>query len=602
MDKVQSIAMLFGIASGTIIVIGFLLSRLYKRAPKDAALIRTGLGGQKVIVNGGILVLPVFHDLMHVSLKTIKMDVDRTGGKDALLTKDSIRVDVTGLFHIRVAHDEAAIAKAAETLGESVNNPKAVADMLSGKLISALRSAAAKMTMDELHMDRAGFISHVSALAKGDLDPNGLELETVALTHFDQTPLRELDPNNAFDAIGMAVISKITEDRKRERNNITAENRVAIERRNLEAERESLDIERDTEMARLQKEREVETSRAEQEAELAATRFQRTREAEEARIEQERMTRQAEINKESAIDTAEIERIKAVEIARQEQAIAIATKSEEESAARAKAEDARAQAVRAEESVITARQVAEAERQKQVTVVRASERAESDAVGIRVQAEAEREAAENRAVATRTEAEANRDAQILNAAGTKARLEAEAEGSRAINEAANLLGASQIDLERTRILSAAMPSIIEASTKPMDNIDSIKIVDIGGLTGFNSGNSAADGSIVSGSSGNLADQVVNASLQYRSRRPLVDGLVNELFGAEGGLEALVTGAAPAALKAEKPAEYHDPIDRPMSADLETPARMDHFRDSIPQKMHMEIETETDPHLPVHHHD
>lgn len=547
MENLTTLLMLVGIAVGTLLALGFILSRLYNRAPKDAALIRTGFGGQKVILNGGVLVLPVFHDLMRVSLKTIKMDVDRGGGRDALLTSDRIRVDVIGTFHVRVAHDESAIAKAAETLGDSINNPKAVEELLRDKLISALRSAAATMTMDELHQNRSKFIDEVSKLAKSDLDPNGLELETVALTHFDQTPLRDLNEENAFDAVGMTAVKRITEQRRRERNDIEAETRVAIETRNLEAERKSLDIARDSEHARLDQEREIETTRAQQEADLAKTRAERKRESEEARIEQEKLTESAEISKKGAIEITEIKRIQQVEISRQEQAIAIAEKSEAESAARARAEDARAQAVRAEESVLTAREVAEAERQKQVAVVRAEEKADAEAVSVRVQAEAEREAAENRAAALRTEAHADRDAQLAKAEGTRARLTAEAEGQTAVNTAANILSKEQIELERTRILSGAMPAIITASAKPMENIDSIKIVDIGGLTGKSNGSAAINNGPLVPGNGNLADQVVSAGLQYRAQRPLVDGLVNELFGGDAGLEGLVTGGMPEAI-------------------------------------------------------
>lgn len=47
-----------GIVLATLVVIGLILTRLYRRATKDVALIRTGFGGEKVVLNGGIMVVP----------------------------------------------------------------------------------------------------------------------------------------------------------------------------------------------------------------------------------------------------------------------------------------------------------------------------------------------------------------------------------------------------------------------------------------------------------------------------------------------------------------------------------------------------------------
>ena len=53
-----------GIVLLALVVIGIVLTRLYRRATKDVALIRTGFGGEKVVLNGGIMVIPVLHELM----------------------------------------------------------------------------------------------------------------------------------------------------------------------------------------------------------------------------------------------------------------------------------------------------------------------------------------------------------------------------------------------------------------------------------------------------------------------------------------------------------------------------------------------------------
>jgi uncharacterized membrane protein YqiK len=239
-----------GIILAALVVIGIILTRLYRRATKDVALIRTGFGGEKVVLNGGIMVIPVLHELMQVRLTTVKLEVSRLN-KDALITLDKLRVDVIGLFHIKVKPDAGSIAAAAQTLGAAVNSSDAVKSLLDGKLVSALRSVAATMTMEHLHANRADFIQKVQEALMTDLDMNGFQLESVSITHFDQTAFEHFNENNAFDAEGLTVLTRTIEERKKIRNDIVATNRVEIEQRNLEANKQSLEIAQAAEQARL---------------------------------------------------------------------------------------------------------------------------------------------------------------------------------------------------------------------------------------------------------------------------------------------------------------------------------------------------------------
>ena len=44
-------------------------------------------------MNGGALVLPVFHETMPVNMNTVRLAVERRNG-DALITLDRLRIDV----------------------------------------------------------------------------------------------------------------------------------------------------------------------------------------------------------------------------------------------------------------------------------------------------------------------------------------------------------------------------------------------------------------------------------------------------------------------------------------------------------------------------
>jgi uncharacterized membrane protein YqiK len=116
--------------------------------------------------------------------------------------------------------------------------------------------------------------------------------------------------------------------------------------------------------------------------------------------------------------------------------------------------------------------------------------------------------------------------------------EAEAAGKRALNEAINTLSGAQISLQEKLALIQALPKIIEEAVKPMQSIDSIRIMQVDGLNTGGAGASSGDGAAGAGS-GNLAEQAVGAALKYRAYAPVVDQLIKEVGLSGEGLSGLV---------------------------------------------------------------
>lgn len=529
-----------GVALAALLVLGLILARLYKRASKEIGFVRTGFGGEKVVINGGALVLPVFHETMPVNMNTVRLAVERKNS-DALITLDRLRIDVKAEFYVRVKPDAQAIATAAQTLGMRTMHPDALKELVEGKFVDALRSVAAGMTMAQLHEQRAEFVQKVQQVSSVDLAMNGLELESVSLTGLDQTSIEHFNANNAFDAEGLTKLTEQIELRKKARNDIEQDTRVQIETKNLEAQRQSFLIGRDTEFARLEQEREVEMRRAAQAAEVAREQSLRQQEADQARIEAKKLVDAQQIEADRAVQEAKIAQTQALELARQEQQIAVQNKSREESQAKAKADEARAEAVVAEERVGTAREAEVAERQKRIELIDAAREAERAAIGIKVQAEAEKSAAADRAEAARLAAEGEAEAAKLRAEADRVRFEVEAAGQRAVNEAANILSSDQVSLQTKMALLKVLPEVIREASKPLEAIDSIKIVQVDGLTGRGGvGVGAAnDGD----GERNLANSAVSAALRYRAQAPVIDGLMKELGFDGSSLDTLVASAA-----------------------------------------------------------
>jgi uncharacterized membrane protein YqiK len=513
-----------GFIALVIVIIGIVFAKLYVRAPKDLAFVRTGLGGQRVIQDGGALKLPVLHDITWVNLRTLRLEVNRQR-EVAMITFDRMRVDIGVEFYVRVKPNREAISLAAQTLGERTLEGEQLRDLVEAKFVDALRGVAAQMNLTDLHEKRTDFVQKVQNAVASDLEQNGLELESVSLTTLDQTSSEFFNPNNAFDAEGLTRLTEITQRKAKERNEIEQETRIAIEQRNLEADQRAFEISQQKDYARLEMERNVVNRTAETRAEKAQ------KEAEAKRLEEE-----ASIQASLAVQRRRIESERDVELSRQEKAITVSTKSQEESLAAAEANKARATAVREEEQVKTVARVAEAERQKQVAIVAAREDAEKNAVGVTVAAEAERTASEDEAEATLITARAKAEATKIEAEADAARYRVEAEGQEAINAARNVLDDRIIALELKKALIEVMPEVMAASMKAVEKIKDIRVIDFGqGISGGaglmpniagSNGDGGRPGNGMGG--GSLPDNIVQSLLNYRMQAPLVDELLTDL--------------------------------------------------------------------------
>ena len=543
------------IALVAIVVLWLLFWWLYRRATKELSFVRTGFGGQKVVMNGGALVLPVLHDIIQVNMNALRIDVARAA-RNALITRDRLRVDVSADFLVRVGADHEAIATAAQSLGTKTLRVELLKELIEGRLTDALRSVAAEMSMEELHEKRIEFVRRVRETLADDLASIGLELQSVSLTSLDQTDREHFNPQNAFDAEGLTRLTQEIENRRRQRNEIEQDTEVEIQARNLKAEQEKLEIARDEEFARLEQERAVSTRRAEQRSEVAAREAEKEREMEEARIASGKAIDLAKVASDQEIEARriaaeqevrerDIERDIAVELARHNRSIEIDTKAKEQSKVRAEAEEARADAERAAEAVETVREIERAERQKRIDLIEAQREAEKSAIDTVSSATAKREAAGELAEADRLQtdseagrikamAEAESEGEKLRAAAMELRSSIEAAAKRAMNDADSGLSPELIDMKIRLAIVEHLQGMIAESVKPLERIEGIKIVHVDGLTP-QSGAGEADGEK---RETGLSDQIVNSALRYRAHAPVLDQLLKDVGFSAGDPEEL----------------------------------------------------------------
>lgn len=492
MEAIGWIILILALLAIVIVVIGW----FYQRASNEVALVRTGIGGRHVVIEGGLPVVPYFHEVNRVNMATLRLDVDQRG-ETSLITQDRLRVDVRAEFYVSVLPEEEAITRAAQTLGKRTFQRDELSALFDGMMVDALRSVAAKVTMDELHENRTSYVEQVREILAGTLARYGLQLDSVSLTALDQTPFAALDENNAFNAVGMRKLAEVVAKSKKERAEIDADSEVSVRRAAMEASLQRLDIELQERRAEIAQQQEIETLSAAQIAEVAQRNAESELSAARARIEMERR-----------IQAAEVERELALSIADQDRQIAISAKSQDENRARAEADTARTEAVKAAEAVETARATAEAQRRAALARIASEADARAEAAREAIAAESAKNIAADSAAARREAAEAARDVGL-----------AEAEVEKARNAARNVSSKQVVamDIEKARL--EALPGILAEMVKPAEKIKSINVNHLSGGLGGTAGD---------GASRHVMGSVVDSIMELAVHLPLLKKIGDQM--------------------------------------------------------------------------
>ncbi|HVY60525.1 MAG TPA: flotillin domain-containing protein, partial [Planctomycetota bacterium] len=516
---------------GVFLVLTIMYRALYKRASADQAFVRTGMGGAKVVVDGGAFVFGSVHAIKWINLETIRLQVSHSG-RTGLTTLDNFRIDVDVEFYIHVQPVEEHILRASRSLGDKSLTPETVQQLAEPKLNSVLRAVASTMELEVLFRKKQEFEESVHEHAKSDLEKNGLTLEAVSIVHLDQTARDAFDPNNKFDAEGLKRITDTTERQRKETNEIKRNTDLAIKEKDVatdiamkakiaenelknnqikqatdvqmklqvvEAEKQKLNADRDLEVAAATQFREVETFKSKQAGETQRFKYEQDQAVKQREIEKERAVQEANIAKDLAVqqanlmkETTLVEKKKAmqeaqiamelaVERAKRDKEIGVIQKIREQEAAEAEKLATVAERERAEQNVLTVQKTAEAERERQVAVLQ--QRALSEQQQIEKQIHADAAAYEIRKRAEAEALAAEQQAAAIERLATAKQREAEAlaEGQRKMFEAKNQSAANVLLQEVALKMIEQAPGLVRELMRPAEKISDIKILNVSGM-------------------------------------------------------------------------------------------------------------------------
>tara|TARA_B100001142_G_scaffold262270_1_gene265236 strand:+ start:735 stop:2708 length:1974 start_codon:yes stop_codon:yes gene_type:complete len=346
------------------------------------------------------------------------------------------------------------------------------------------------------------------------------EAEEAEIRNQEQIEVAKISQNQVIEVERKLTETRLIEEiekRRKEQNELEKNSSFEIRQKDLETEVKILNLDKESEYARLEKQRQVDIKRAQEKAAIIKEQSERQKDAEEAQIISEQEIKNAKIAQQKNIDShrieservvrlLDIEKTKRLSIEEHQKNLEIINKSKQVLKSKAEEENTRARAIEAEEKANSARYVEKAQGIKKVDVITAASKAEQD-----------------------------RHATMA----AKLRYEIDAAGKESLNAAENLRSdASRRSALRLK-LADKIESIIRESVKPMANIGDIKIVDVNGLPGFSgtSGSGGGSGEAAAGEgsnrSGNLADNVVSSALRYRAHQPFLDSLLKEIGMAPG---------------------------------------------------------------------
>ncbi|WP_456391291.1 flotillin family protein, partial [Profundibacter sp.] len=465
-------------------ILASFMQRYYAKATSEIALVRTGLGGKKVVAEGGCISLPILHQIQKVSMGAIVSRITRDGTQP-LLTGDRLPADIQMEFEFRVTPTNEGIATAAQSLGQRIaRDGEAVSELLNGKFVDALQNAAAARSLDDIHKNRAGFSKQVSDGVRPHLESLGLTLVTVSLVHVDQGKFSAQDENNAFNAEGMRTLAAIVAENRKERIRIETEADIAIRESQLAQAQRRLDIERAERESEIAQREHLARLEAEAEALSVEKKAAAARVAEAAELEKIHGLKMLQVAHDESLRKLEMTAIRELEEEKIQNAVRLSEKRLAESDAKVAEELARSKVLLAQETVQTGKERAAAKREQEMSLLRI-ERETSD---------------------TAAKAKQEADAQLVlaqaSAKSESLRMETEAKGRAALITAENGLSDAVIAMKLEERKLDRLPEIMTQMMKPVEKIDSIRINQISGMGG-NSGDAPG----IDGAFGAAMDQI-----------------------------------------------------------------------------------------------
>ncbi|WP_231979298.1 flotillin family protein [Tessaracoccus coleopterorum] len=228
-----------------LVLIGLLIASRYKVAKPSEAFIITGrkgkevrnpetglvstdLSGQKVVMGGGVFVVPFIQRLHVLDLSSRRIMVTIRNA----VSGQGIKLNVDGVAIVKVGGNEDSIRAAAQRF---LSQQDEIEPFTQETLAGSLRSIVGSLTVEQIIRDRAAFAQRVTDESESSLTGQGLVLDTFQIQDItdDGTYLSDLGRPESAKLGRMAAVAEAEARREAEQAQIAAEQQIAIAQREL---------------------------------------------------------------------------------------------------------------------------------------------------------------------------------------------------------------------------------------------------------------------------------------------------------------------------------------------------------------------------------
>ncbi|OYN87459.1 flotillin family protein [Parenemella sanctibonifatiensis] len=395
------------------------------------------LSGQKVVMGGGVFVVPFIQRLHILDLSSRRIMVQIRGA----VSGQGVKLNLDGVAIVKVGGNEDSIRAAAQRF---LTQQDEIETFTQETLAGSLRSIVGSLSVEQIIRDRAAFAQRVADESESSLTGQGLVLDTFQIQDItdDGTYLSDLGRPESARVGQVARVAEAAAMQEAEQARIAAEQEIAVSERTLQLK---------------QAEIKAETDAASAQAAAAGPLAQADRD-QAILTEQEKVAVRQAALKERQLDTevrkpADAERYR------------VETEAEgRRNSAFLEAEARKAAAIAdAEAEAEKARLTGEGDRQRRSAL------ADAEAIEGAKRGEAEKARRVAEAEATRAEGEAKAAAILATGQAEAEAMDRKAEAFSRYNEAAVL-----------QMLIEVLPQVAKELASPMSNIDKLTVVSTDG--------------------------------------------------------------------------------------------------------------------------
>ncbi len=245
-----------------VVLMGALITTRYKVAGPNEAFIVTGrkgkavknpetgqistdLSGQKVVMGGGVFVIPFVQKVNTLDLSSRRIMVQIRGA----ISGQGVKLNLEGVAIVKVGGNEDSIRAAAQRF---LSQQGAIETFTQETLAGALRSIVGSLSVEQIIRDRAAFAQRVADESENSLTGQGLVLDTFQIQDItdDGSYLADLGRPEAAKLIQIASIAEAEARQASEQSRIGAEEEIAIAQRQLALKQAEIKAETDAATAR----------------------------------------------------------------------------------------------------------------------------------------------------------------------------------------------------------------------------------------------------------------------------------------------------------------------------------------------------------------